>query len=166
MARLVRASRARWLGAAFVALLLPPATAAAEDQTGGECGDASTPNLVITAATAGKNVPRLTLTVQTNKDAVPHWNVIYRDGRNVLDSLEIHRVFIKAQEGDTGDSGSGSCEGTSWIYNSAGSTCGRSTFSNAELIRETDLGGEVLCANSSSGSVATTDVTVNEGESK
>ncbi len=51
MARLGLASRLRWLGAVVVLLLLltPPVTAAAQGEEGGECGDTSTPNLVITA---------------------------------------------------------------------------------------------------------------------
>ncbi len=42
----------------------------------------------------------MTLTVQTNKDAIPNWNIIFRDGSNVLDSYEIHRVFLKGHEGE------------------------------------------------------------------
>ena len=101
MSRLLRVNPMRWLGMTILLLLLmPPATAAAVDEGSDECGDTSTPNLVITATNAGKDVPRLTLTVQTDKNGVPHWNVIFRDGGNVLDSLEIHRVFIKGHEGE------------------------------------------------------------------
>lgn len=100
----------RWLGIfVFMLLLVPPATAAAQDEGGGECTEASTPNLVITAVNAGQNIPRLTLTVQTNKVQTGpyvngHWNVIFRakvNGTNyVLDNWEIHRVFLKGHEGE------------------------------------------------------------------
>ncbi len=86
------------------------ASAAVDDE---ECEEASTPNIVITAVNASGGGPRMTLTVQTDKNGSPHWNIVYRDGSNRLQSLEIHRAFIKADESHEAMTGSvaGGCSG-------------------------------------------------------
>ena len=103
-------------------LLLFPTTAAAQEEGGGgECADASTPNLVISAVNAGKDGPRLTLTVFTDKTQTGpyvngHWNIIYRDSARTLDSYEIHKVMLRGHEGEESvaaatDEGCGGDEG-------------------------------------------------------
>lgn len=107
MTRSIWGRQLRWLAAAAVILLLTalPATGSAQEEEEGECAEASTPNLVITAVNAGKDGPRLTLTVFTDKTQTGpyvdgHWNVIYRGSAGTLDSYEIHRVMLRGHEGE------------------------------------------------------------------
>lgn len=88
-----------------VLLLVAPAVAVAEDHaTGDECGEGSTPALVISAVNDGhlpSDAPdswasfRLTLTAHTDKQGNPKVNVVFDNGSTRIRRYEIHRIFLR-----------------------------------------------------------------------
>lgn len=89
---------ARMFGVVALMLLMLPQLAFAQEQgeSGDECGEGSTPGLVIKAQNPWRaDEPRFTLTVHTSKDGIPKANVVYEFGDNRLRDFEVHRVFLR-----------------------------------------------------------------------
>ncbi|MEZ4522859.1 MAG: hypothetical protein R3A46_14635 [Thermomicrobiales bacterium] len=64
--------------------------------SGDECGEGSTPGLVIKAQNPWRaDQPRFTLTAHTSKDGIPKANVVYEFDGNRLRDFEVHRVFLR-----------------------------------------------------------------------